>query len=403
MSRPHLAYVIYWGATEPLGRAVALPPVEAFTRRFDVTLLSFEKEADLEEEARLQDVRGRLEAAGVGWIPLRYHKRPPVISSFWDAWRGWRALVRAHRRHPFDVVEARTFVAGLIGARAAPALDVPLVYYMDACWPDEQVDAGHWREGSLRHRVARALESRTLERASGLVVLTEEAKDRLAREGRIEGRPVTVAPPTSRLVERAGPDDVRESREPSDGLRLIYLGSVTGRYRLGAMLDFVRAAREERPGTTLSVLARRDRHRVRRAAGKRGLGDVVTVRGVEHDEVPGELRRADAGLFFLAPGLSEPCVSPTKVGEYLAYGLPVVSTRASGDAAGVIESARAGVVLDDDSPGAYRAAAARLSGLVADPELPGRAHRAATEHYGLRRAMEGQIRVFETVLGRAIP
>ena len=61
--------------------------------------------------------------------------------------------------------------------------------------------------------------------------------------------------------------------------------------------------------------------------------------------MPAELQRHDAGLFFLTEGLSEHGCSPTKIGEYWACGLPVVTTPNVSDTDAIVQSRRVGVVV----------------------------------------------------------
>lgn len=398
--RPHVCYVVYWGASEPLGRTVAVPAVEALSRWVDVTLVSFEKPED-RSSRRMREVRDRLERAGVEWRPLAYHASPPVVSSFLDLWSGVRAVEELHATRPFDLVLGRTFVGGLVAALGAERLRLPFVYYQDACWPEEQVDAGKWSRGSLPDMAAHRLEEVSFRAADGLVVLTRRTLERLRRDGRVPAeRPVVVAPTTSGVIDLASPESLRRPRASARSLRLLYLGSVAGRYPLDAILDFLAAARTRIPGSVLSVYAHRDRELVVREADRRGLGDAVRVDRAEPSELPAVFRAHDAGLVLLRGGLSARCQTPTKVGEYLAFGLPVVSSPIVGDVPALLRRENVGVVLSALTPEACGEAVEAMLPLVRDPDLPLRAHRLATTVFDRSAAARRQIELFRRLLGR---
>jgi len=59
-------------------------------------------------------------------------------------------------------------------------------------------------------------------------------------------------------------------------------------------------------------------------------------------DVAAALRDADAGLSFVKPCVSKLASSPTKIGEYLAIGLPVVSTTGIGDIDQLLSGCRFG-------------------------------------------------------------
>jgi hypothetical protein len=53
--RPHVLYIVYWGALEPLGRALVLPSVQRFSALgARITLVTFDKPKDL---ARTDEVK----------------------------------------------------------------------------------------------------------------------------------------------------------------------------------------------------------------------------------------------------------------------------------------------------------------------------------------------------------
>lgn len=400
--RLHVGYVVYWGASEALGQTVAVPAVRALARWVDVTLVSFEKPQDRAVEERMEEVGQRLAEAGVRWKSLTYRSTPPVVSSFLDLRDGVRAMKDLHAERGFDLILGRTYVGGLVGALAVRKLRIPFVYYHDACWPEEQVDLGKWSRGSLRDRVAHRLEAVSFRTADGVVVLTRRTLDRLRSDGRLPpDRPAVVAPTTSGLIDRAEPGGLRRPRTSDRPLRLLYVGNVRGRYALHAVLDFASAVRRRVPGSTLSVYSHRDRDFVRREVERRDLEEAVRIDRVEPAEMPDVLPRYDAGMMFLEPGISSPCTTPTKVGEYLAFGLPVVSNRAVGDVPDLLVDERVGVVLPEFTPEAYAKGVEELLPLVGDPDVPRRANEVATNVFDRTVAARRQVELFRRILAAA--
>src|SRR5690242_21308010 len=74
-------YVSYDGMLEPLGESQVLGYLERLVATRPIALLSFEKPADLSDGARVAAMRQRLDARGVDWIPLQYHKSPAIAST----------------------------------------------------------------------------------------------------------------------------------------------------------------------------------------------------------------------------------------------------------------------------------------------------------------------------------
>ena len=86
-------YLSYDGMTDPLGRSQVLPYLTGLAALgHEITLVSFEKPGrSAEERERVEAICGE---AGIAWHPLRYHKRPPILSSVWDVVAMRRAAAR---------------------------------------------------------------------------------------------------------------------------------------------------------------------------------------------------------------------------------------------------------------------------------------------------------------------
>lgn len=383
-------YVVYWGALEPLGRSLVVPTVLRLAKTgVKLTLITFEKPADLLNAKALRELRHEFEAAGVQWRPLRYHKAPKWPATALDSVLAILEALRLRMSQKFDIVHARTFVAGPMGFMIASLLGARFVYHNEGFYPDEQVDGGVWRERSLVHRLAKRVEAFLYERADGIVVLSERAGAVLRSERRAAERTRIVVVPSAVDLQAFQP--VGPTTATKGGLSLVYLGSVGLRYRLDQAGRFVNAVQSHRPGTTLTVISRADRTMVEAMLDAAGLPrEAWSLRELPHSEIPAELRKHHAGLFFLTEGLSEHGCSPTKIGEYWAAGLPVVTTPNVSDTDATVRDQAVGVVVRGTDEAALNPAALQLIELVSDRGLPARCRRAAETVYSLEAACRRQ-------------
>jgi glycosyltransferase involved in cell wall biosynthesis len=396
----NVLYVVYWGALEPLGRALVLPAVTRLAALgARITLVTFEKPADMASAAEVRRVNDSLHASGVDWVALKYHKRPTVPATAVDIAHGVaRGLVESRRLRP-DVVHARTFVGGLIGLALHRLMPTALIYHNEGFYPDEQVDAGFWQHDSAQHRVARRLERHLYCRADAIFSLSAKGKEVIeSLDGvRAKHTPVVVVP-SSVDLDHFAPKEHAGSRNGS--LRLVYVGSVGGRYLVDRVGRFAYVARTQTP-TSLQLFTAAGPEIVRETLAASKLPqDAWSSKFVPYDQLPAELARQDAGLAFHSHGLSSPGGSSTKVGEYWAMGLPVISTPGLGDVDEIVRQERVGIVVPDHSDEAYRASFHELQILLQDPDLPARCRAAAETHYGLDDACRRQIAVYAELASR---
>ena len=358
---PRLLYVSYDGAAEPLGQSQVIAYLARLARSWDVTLLSFEKPGAADRHAA---VATQLRDLGVTWIAARYHGRPPVASTALDVLSGVRAIGREQAARPFDVVAARSYVAALIATRAiGPA--TPFVFDIRGFWADERVDGGSWRRGGAMDRLVRSCERRFFARADAVVTLTHASVPFIRPRLRSPDIPLDVIPTCAEVERFAG------TQPRPGGPHAVWNGSLGPWYRFDLA---VRLAREL--GLPLSVLTRQV-HEARTALD--GLD--ADVRSVPFEEMASALFAGDVALSLIRPSFSKIASAPTRVAECLAAGQPIVTCPGVGDLESIVAHHGVGVMLEDESQEALRAAARRLLELAGSQAVRDRCRRVARDHF----------------------
>ena len=138
---------------------------------------------------------------------------------------------------------------------------------------------------------------------------------------------------------------------------MVYAGSVTGLYLLEEMARFVLALQTLRPRAFLRVLTPASAIDASARLRQAGLAsDDFCVGAALPGDVRTFLRGASGGLSFRKGTFSQMAASPTKVAEYLAAGLPVVTNVGVGDLDAVLAEdgvgvSSAGLQLGDPAEG----------------------------------------------------
>ncbi len=360
-------YITYDGLTDPLGQSQVLPYLVGLSEHgHRITILSCEKPAAMGREGAA--IRSQCEAAGIDWQPLPYHKRPPVLSSAFDLAMLRREAARLHRSRGFDLVHCRSYIPAAAGLHLKRRHGVRLLFDMRGFWPEEKTEGGSWNLHNpvfrLVYRHFKRLESRLLSEADAIVSLTEAGKTELLRRSELRGEAerVDVIPCCVDIghFALAGVEERSAARQElniaQDAHVLAYLGSLGGNYMLGEMLDFFDVYRKRHSGARFLFITR-EKPGVIAEAAKRGVGSgELVVRAAQRGDVPRLLAAADLGIAFKQPSFSALGCSPTKLGEMLAVGLPIVANEGVGDVTETLERTRAGVVVNGFDDENYRQA-----------------------------------------------
>jgi glycosyltransferase involved in cell wall biosynthesis len=159
------------------------------------------------------------------------------------------------------------------------------------------------------------------------------------------------------------------------------------------MLDFFLAARQRLDDLRFLILTSNP-ELIAAAAERRGVSEHVVAVSVSPVDVPAHLSAADFGVSFVAPVTSKAASSPTKIAEYLACGLPVVSNSGVGDVDRQAQGAP-WVVVDAFDPAAYGAAASTVETLLAAPSVRANARLAAERLFSLTSAVTSYNALYE--------
>jgi len=401
-------YITYDGLTDPLGQSQVLPYLAGLAAvGHRITVLSCEKPGRMAQDGNR--MRRQCEAAGIGWTPLAYHKRPPILSSALDAAALQRAALRLHREQSFDIVHCRSYIPARAGLALKRRFGVKLLFDMRGFWPDEKVEGNNWPLANPLYRAVyryfKRLESRLLRGADHIVSLTEAGKAQLLTRPELAHDPaqITVIPccvdfdhfPLATAERRKSARD--RLAIPADAHVLAYLGSLGAWYMLDEMLDFFKLYQSRHDAARFLFVTPDEPHAIRLVAAARGIDpDRLLIAAATRDEVPGLLAAADLGIFFIRPVFSKTASSPTKMGEMLAVGLPILANAGVGDVEAMVEDMECGVAVRDFTSEGYTEALGRLGSLDGSPD---ERRRKALPWFDVKLGIERYDRVYRSLLG----
>ncbi len=381
-------YLCYFGLREPLVQTQVLPYLRHLAAAgVTVHLLTFEpplrKEWNKEEVTKQKAL---LATEGISWHLLTYHKRPSVPATAYDILAGARFAVQLAKREGLDVLHARAHVPmamALLARRFVPRLQ--LVFDFRGLMADEYVDAGIWTDRSLAFRVVKMIERAGLRQANQVIVLTQRMRDWLVRHQVKNADRIEVMPCCVDLTRfTATGREADSSAAAADCFEVIYTGSLMGLYLVEEMGRFFKAVKEQRPDAFLRILSVSPPEQGVAALQRAGVDEKdFKIDAVSPVDVPAFMRRARLGVSFRKPTFAQIAASPTKIPEYLAAGLPVVSNHGIGDTDELLKTERVGIIVRNfDNHSLVCAATAALM-LADEPGISARCREAAHRHFEL--------------------
>jgi glycosyltransferase involved in cell wall biosynthesis len=387
-------YLSYTGLLEPLGQSQVLAYLEVLAKDHVITLVTFEKAADLADIDAIKAMQVRCRHSAIEWLPRRYHQRPRLLATLYDL-VVMTVLALRYARRGAVLIHCRGYITATAAWLTQRWTRVPFLFDMRALWLDEMQVAGRLRSGSLLARVLRRLERQLLRDAVAVVSLTEAAVEHLRSRDRTLENQTWVVIPTCVQTRRF--TDVERGPGRADEVRLGSVGSVaSGWFPVDALVGVFAALQTAVANSRLLVTTRDDPGDLLARLDAIAVSpERVQVSACTPEQIPERMAQLDAGFcVFAGTGIAKLGSMPTRMGEFLASGVPVIGNFGVGDVAALIERHRIGVVLKSFDQAGYQNAVSELLVLLRQPDLAQRCRTVAIDHFSLALGVERYARIY---------
>ena len=390
-------YLTYDGVMEPIGQSQVLQYLCQLAREHQIWLISFEKAGDWRDVQRRERTHAQVKSAGIGWFPMRYHKRPTLLATAYDVLAATLVSLFLVLRHRIRIVHARGYVTSVAALVLKKLLGVRFIFDMRGFWADGRIDDGAWTADSLGYRLTKRFEQSFLRNADVVVSLTNAGADAIRQFPYLSDR----VPPIEVIRTCANPDMFRPSANGTRAAAPFVLGHVgsTGQcYLFEPALQCFEALRAI-DGNARMLIVNRGQHDFiwDRLRSRKIDPALIEVKAVPFESVSAEIGRMQAGVFFLKETFAQKARCPTKLAEFLSCGVPCLANDGAGDIEQILERNRVGVVLKDFSSEAIVEATHRLSALARDAETPLRCIDAARRYFSLEAGVSAYSRIYQSL------
>ena len=409
--KKHILFISYDGMTDPLGQSQVIPYLEGLTRQgYRFTILSCDKPEKY--TAHRTDVERMLQNLPIAWVSLRYHKNPPVLSSVYDYYMLRKKAIALHASDPFDMVHTRPGVPQLIALHLKKKLGIRYLNDIRGFWADERVDGGMWDLKNPLYKAVytffRKKEDECVRVADYNTCLTFRGKEEILKWKTVP-QPVKVdVVPCSVDLDLFDPAHLdkeylgrfkKETGITDQDFIISYLGSIGGWYLTNEMLRFCSLLWQRKPETKFLFISNNRHEEITEAAKRFNIPeDRIIVKFAGRKQVPALLSLSSYSLFFIKPCYSKLSSSPTKHGEIMAMGIPVIANSGVGDVKEIVERYKGGFVLDGFTEVEMQAVIDRILDPATSFDRTG-IRNGAFDFYSLDKTVGTYTSVYKKILG----
>jgi glycosyltransferase involved in cell wall biosynthesis len=407
----NILFISYDGMTDPLGQSQVIPYLAGLTKLgYTFTILSCDKPAKYQTHKAY--VEKLIAPYPIKWVSVPYHKNPPVLSSVYDYLKLKQTAIKLHRTEKFDMVQTRPGIPQLVALYLKKKLGIKFMNDIRGFWADERVDGGMWDLKNPLYKTVynffKGKEDECVRVADYNTCLTYKGKEEILKWKNVP-QPVSVdVVPCSVDLDLFDPGKIdaalRSAFKKELGIAdtdfiVSYLGSIGGWYLTREMLQFCKALLDKKPAAKFLFISNNNHEDIIAAAKAYNIPpEKIIVKFGKRHEVPVLLSFSNYSLFFIKPCYSKLSSSPTKHGEIMAMGIPVIANSGVGDVKEIVEKYGAGFVLDSFTNEEMN----KIIDKMIDPHTSfnaGTIRAGAKDFYDLDKTVETYLQVYKKILG----
>lgn len=366
-----ILYISYDGMTDPLGQSQVLPYLCGLSASgYQIHLISAEKpDKYLQQEALIRQICAE---HSINWHPIVYHNRPAIIGTIYDLIKIRKLALSLHRKNNFSLVHCRSYMPSFTGVFLKMRFGIPYLFDMRGFWVNEKQDGNVW---NLNNPIMKTVfnfmkkkEKLFFRSADEIISLTHKAIPEIrkivgAKSNQAQINVIPCCVDTHHFdyntVTSAETEEwKRKLQLPEDAFIICYLGSISTWYLPEDMLLFFKSFLAIKPNAIFLIITLEDTDRLIAYATSIGIDqNKIFVTQSKRKELPSLLNLCQASVFFIKPAYSKIASSPTKLGELLSMGIPVICNSGVGDTEDLVLEAEAGVVCKSLDETEYKRAA----------------------------------------------
>ncbi|MBL4861803.1 MAG: glycosyltransferase [Crocinitomicaceae bacterium] len=393
--------------TDPLGQSQVLPYLKGLSKQgYQFHLISFEKSDKYHRHKK--HIQQLCKEDNIVWHPQYYSKKKGLLKTIRQTRRLNKVAFYLHEKHNFQIVHCRSYIAALSGLKLKRKLGIKFVFDMRGFWANERVDGRLW---SLKNPVYNTVykyfkrkEIQFFQESDYTISLTENGKNEILSWPTIDNNTkIKVIPccvDTDKFniskIDRSTIDNLKEKLGLETGDFILgYIGSIGTWYMLSEMLDYFKQLKTVRKNAKFLFVSGEDPKTIFKSAYEKSIeADDIKIASVLHSEVPQYISLFDTSIFFIRPTYSKKASSPTKQGEIMSMGIPLICNSGVGDTDEIVEKYSAGIVIKQFDLPTYQ------SNMI-DPSAfdPDKIAEGANDYFSLQEGVNRYLSVYREING----
>jgi glycosyltransferase involved in cell wall biosynthesis len=405
MKEKKIVFLSYDGITDPLGQSQILPYLFGISshKNYKITIVSFEKTKNYLQNKDF--ILNKLSKHNIDWTPLNYTKYPPIFSTIWDIYK-LKRTVNKLKNKGLDLIHCRSYITTLVALGFKKKYKTPFIFDMRGFYADERVDGKIWTLDNFIYKKIynyfKSKEKEFLQYSDYTISLTTNGLKEILSWNLPNQSKLKVIPccTDETLFQANNIQNVRSELGFNNYDFIIsYIGSIGTWYMLDEMLDFFNCLQIKKPTAKFFFITKDDPQLILQKVKSKKIDiSSIKIQPSSREMMPSYIGVSNFSIFFILPVFSKKASSPTKMGEIMNLGIPIICNSGVGDVDEIMEKSMPELLVKEFSNNEYD----RVIDLIINDYKPNQKSITKTSHsyYSLEKGVEKYKEVYREVLGK---
>ena len=379
------------GLAEPLGRSQILPYMLELSKNNKIYIISSEKRIDLENELNIKKIKSLLKKNNIIWhySNFKYGKKSVPITIL------NHVLIAMFfcMKYKIDIIHCRSYISNYVGIIIKTLFSNQLIFDMRALWPEEIALGLKKGKKSFIYKILKISEIISISYSNKIVSLTSRARDYLIELYRVNPKYIYTIP-TCVDIQRF------QYSKPIISQKKIFscVGTILSDWFLIDHLSlFFRCVEKFDKNAIFEIISNDNKEELLiRLNLNSSLQNKLKIRSATPNEMPSLIKYHSASSFFFKSDLSKLGSSPTRFGEILAVGRPVICNSGVGDLDKLVIDNGVGIVVEDSKYSSMMEGVKKLYRMIEDPITSKKCRELAENYYSLLSGVKKYSEIYES-------
>tara|TARA_B100001250_G_C19770226_1_gene776779 strand:- start:172 stop:1353 length:1182 start_codon:yes stop_codon:yes gene_type:complete len=388
-----ILYLTRNGLMEPLGRSQILPYLIELSKNYKIIVVSSEKKEDLQNPLSKRKVKNLCNKNKIIWSYSKFN-----TGGFSIPYQLTHSLIQGFYfslKFDVNIIHCRSYLSNFIGLLLKLLTFKPVVFDMRGLWPEEIALKLPNGKKSLIYKSLKFLERLNITQSNAIVSLTDAAKFYLINSYGLK-RSIIYTIPTCVDTFR-----FKYSPIPKTEIKTFScIGTILSDWFLLKWLEsFFQCIEEFDTNAKFEIITRDCKEKLLSQLNiTNKLARKISISSATPDEIPNILTSHSASSMFFKSGISKLGSSPTRFGEILSIGRPIICNSGVGDLKHLVKEHNVGVIVENNDHHSMIKAVEELYELISDPSTSSRCRNLANTYYSLYSGSKEYSNIYSKLL-----